>query len=440
MADFDKISINGTYYNVKDTALTAAVNALTSEVGEVQETVTQQGQTIQQQGQQIQQQGQTIQQNKTETDKKIAQETEARETADTALSNRISALETAKNIKTVFDYGAKGDGVTDDTAAFTASLSEQGVCIVPKGTFAVTSIPVTGAQSIIGVGPGNSVLKAIKDGVSVIYGSGVDDAVFAHFAIDGANTCYNGFHFTESPTGLIDDCIASKCRNDGFHLEGITYTTAPLWRISNSFASENGACGFYIAISDTTIIGCTAVSNGQIANDAAGIDVHVSAKITNCHCWCRSDDAGLVRPNYSMRLDGPGIDVVNSHIEGAKVACLIIGTNASNVDIIGCLLYAPFGDYIAWVGQWNPNFTNCQFSQDGGPLKAFFGVTAENYNIVSCNFNRNVPLNDAGNMNNSYFLCSCSADYNTAFKNVNKPGCRGVARTAGGQWNDFPRA
>ena len=60
MADFDKISINGTYYNVKDTALTAAVNALTSEVGEVQETVTNQGQTIQQQGQTIQQQGQTI--------------------------------------------------------------------------------------------------------------------------------------------------------------------------------------------------------------------------------------------------------------------------------------------------------------------------------------------------------------------------------------------
>ena len=46
MADFDKISINGTYYNVKDSALTAAVNALTTEVGEVQETVTQQGNNI----------------------------------------------------------------------------------------------------------------------------------------------------------------------------------------------------------------------------------------------------------------------------------------------------------------------------------------------------------------------------------------------------------
>ena len=427
MADFDKISINGTYYNVKDSALTAAVTALNSEVGEVQETVQQQGQTIQQQGQQISQQGQ-----------QITEETAARKKADTELSNRLSALENNKNIKTVFDYGAKGDGVTDDTAAFTASLSEQGVCIVPKGTFAVTSIHVSGAQSIIGVGPGNSILKAIESGSSAIYGSGVDEAVFAHFAIDGANTCYNGFHFTNSPTALIDDCAASKCRNDGFHLEGVTYTTAPIWKISNCFASENGACGFYIDISDTTVIGCTAVSNGQIVNDAAGIDVHVSAKITNCHCWCRSDDAGLVRPNYSMRLDGPDIDVVNCHIEGAKVACLIIGVNASNADIIGCLLYAPFGDYIAWVGQWNPNFTNCKFSQDNDQqLKAFFGGTAENYNIVSCYFNGNVPLNDAGNMNNSYFLCSCSADYNTAFKNVNRPGCRGFARTAGGAWNEF---
>lgn len=66
MADFDKISINGTYYNVKDSALTAAVNALTTEVGEVQNTVTRQGQTIQQQGQAIQQQGQDIENLKTE--------------------------------------------------------------------------------------------------------------------------------------------------------------------------------------------------------------------------------------------------------------------------------------------------------------------------------------------------------------------------------------
>ena len=54
MAYFDKISINGTYYKVKDSALSATVNALTGEVGGVQETVTQQGQTIQQQGQSIQ--------------------------------------------------------------------------------------------------------------------------------------------------------------------------------------------------------------------------------------------------------------------------------------------------------------------------------------------------------------------------------------------------
>lgn len=80
MAFFDKISINGTYYNVKDTA----------------------------------------------AQKKIDAETTAREQADTALESKLeSELESkiGEVPKTPEQFGAVGDGQTDDTEAFNAMFA-----------------------------------------------------------------------------------------------------------------------------------------------------------------------------------------------------------------------------------------------------------------------------------------------------------------------------
>lgn len=124
MADFDKISINGTYYNVKDTALTAAVNALTSEVGEVQETVTQQGQTITQQGQQI---------------------------ADIEAKVKKTPWTTPET------YGAVGDGVTDDSAAFTQMFASGMPIILTAGKTYLLKNPVTANTDIYMNGNGATI-------------------------------------------------------------------------------------------------------------------------------------------------------------------------------------------------------------------------------------------------------------------------------------------
>ena len=131
MADFDKISINGTYYNVKDSALTAAVNALTSEVGEVQETVTQQGQTIQQHGQSIQQQGQQI--------------------ADIEAEVKNTPWTTPEI------YGAKGDGVTDDSAAFTQMFASGLSIILTAGKTYLLKNPVTANNNVYMLGNGATI-------------------------------------------------------------------------------------------------------------------------------------------------------------------------------------------------------------------------------------------------------------------------------------------
>lgn len=125
MADFDKISINGTYYNVKDT----------------------------------------------EAQKQIAKETKAREVADTAIRQQITqqglAIQKLENSAmypgNVKKYGAVGDGVTDDTVAFKNALADNPTIFVPTGTYIVSGIDIPEYRNILGESDFSSVLK-LKNG------------------------------------------------------------------------------------------------------------------------------------------------------------------------------------------------------------------------------------------------------------------------------------
>ena len=70
----------------------------------------------------------------------------------------------------VKDFGATGDGTTNDTAAFTAALSASNSVYVPPGTYAVSQIVfqnVTG-KTLFGASNGSSVIKGIAVGTSII--------------------------------------------------------------------------------------------------------------------------------------------------------------------------------------------------------------------------------------------------------------------------------
>jgi hypothetical protein len=55
-------------------------------------------------------------------------------------------------IVNVKDYGAKGDGVTDDTAAITAALAAGGITLFPSGTFIHTGLTLPSGARLCGVG------------------------------------------------------------------------------------------------------------------------------------------------------------------------------------------------------------------------------------------------------------------------------------------------
>ena len=131
MADFDKIYIEGVPYTVKDSTTARTVEQHTTLLEQQGQTIAQQGQTITQHGETITQQGLTIAQQGAA----IAQQ-----------GTKIEELENRKpspffNVK---DYGAVGDGTTDDTAAIQNTMDAAmrdggGTVVFPAGTYRTTS-------------------------------------------------------------------------------------------------------------------------------------------------------------------------------------------------------------------------------------------------------------------------------------------------------------
>lgn len=114
------------------------------------------------------------------------------------------------NAINVLDYGATGDGVTNDTAAVQAAIdaalgSASGTLWLPKGTYAVTSVNIypTGGKSLvlIGDGPYNSIF--------VKFGAGTDPIINISGTAGGGGG--NG--------------VVSKCQFKNFMVQGVAGKT-----------------------------------------------------------------------------------------------------------------------------------------------------------------------------------------------------------------------
>src|SRR5512146_1533094 len=82
----------------------------------------------------------------------------------------LNAVGTGMALFSVKDptYGAKGDGVTDDTAAFTSAISSAGslgVVFVPGGTYVVSVITLPASGSDL-VGQGRATSLRMKGGAN----------------------------------------------------------------------------------------------------------------------------------------------------------------------------------------------------------------------------------------------------------------------------------
>ena len=129
-----------------------------------------------------------------------------------ALKNKVKL----NDIVSVTDFGAVGDGVADDTAAFNAALAAADEVIVPAGIYKVTStISIPQRKSLKGVGYKSRLAATIASGAVISITSGNGPTEVSGFRITGTAT--TGVSVNNAQTLIVDNIsLDGLTATDGF--------------------------------------------------------------------------------------------------------------------------------------------------------------------------------------------------------------------------------
>ena len=404
MSYFDKISIDGTSYDVRDSNAQSSIDTI----------------------------NQTLSQHTTSISKNASDISELQ----SSISQIEGDIDDISKVPTVKDFGAVGDGVHDDTSAINAAIASCGCAVIPPGKYKTSgTINLSLNQDIFGFGAKSCVILP-SGNYNVITATGCINSTIQGISIDGGNTANNGIFVNNSASVACISCDVEKCNGCGIRYQGSMDTVSPSHKIINCFAGINGLSGFYLNATDVSMVGCSGVSNGQIdQNNHANLVIYqVAAKVTNSHFFNVNDSLGYNRCNTSVNVNGPDVEMVACHIEGGNNNSLTIGSNAVRFLLSDSLVYASFGDSLVWCGSWGCHFNNTTFlGQATDPVSKpdfvqTFAGTPQDLWISNCYFSDVVCTSGP---NNSSITAVCEKNFSTAFPSLTSSTCRGWVKADG---------
>lgn len=339
----------------------------------------------------------------------------------------------------VKDFGAKGDGVTDDTQSFNNAVATGIPLYIPAGTYLLNgniNIPSRMSASITGAGKNKSVLLFNTGGISKEFGgTNTESFVISSLSIQSnsinpaaAIRCWRADATQASETDItIKDINISS--NGGFHGSancfkyGIRLEYVRFANISNVFAW--GQEGYNAGVQNTQAVAAISI----LANDMVGQfgfnlnnnqitcwDTLVEANgwwegiyVTGGEFWNSRLGFNLNRPVPSAQSPLAGtVKIANIHCNGAYRAINISNTN--NISLTGCDLQNGIGG--GTNNNKMVNFTNCyRAAIIGCTITNFYPNPCDGIFLQNCQ-NIVVANNSISNMVGSSLVAASSKNVN----------------------------
>ena len=318
-----------------------------------------------------------------------------------AINRTINAK--AQDITSVKDFGAIGDGTTDDTTAIQAALNASTSVYFPNGSYLISaSITLNAGQKLSG---DNATIKWNATTLNYAFtGVTVNDIVVSGLTFSStiANTAVSFGIF-------LQNAFRVKVSNCNTNLVGL------LWTTSTSYASYAGVT-LANSSSDILVENCTLYGAGAAVTASYGIFIQYSYRfaITNCSVQ-----------NYGQGITFWGGDAdpgANGALANARLCYEGSITNCAVYNVGGGGIWGSMGQNITISG----NSINTA-GDVGIDLEGCFDCTASGNTVAECVngglthffYNRNIVYagNSVTQSNAAYPVYRC---YNSGANTLNK--------------------
>lgn len=305
-------------------------------------------------------------------------------------------------------FGAKGDGVTNDTAALQNVINSYpgSIIFLPSGTYMITQLIIPSNTHIVGASRDSAILKQLPNtNLDILISENFEDddstdlaprnISFDSFQIDG-NRLFNtgngisfyayGWKFSNL---YIHDCGGNGMNFKGPHIAANQWGKKPTINIIDScHVHYNGMRGLYnTTLFDITLTNSYFASNSQLEQRSyENLYTQSAMKIANCHFWKENDREGHKPIGISLRITN-NCNITNCDIEGGYPYPLQVDGYLNRIS--NCKIYAAPGEYCANIASQNNLIIGCTtgLGVTEGAVDEFKGgfVVSGNFNLLIVN-------------------------------------------------------